>query len=77
MFKIDEATANSHGGADAIRKGIDAFRKALIDHESTVGIAAPTAKPLIEEILRRHGGEFEVEKPKEIVDSRIVKGKEK
>ena len=60
MLVIDHAIAKRAGGTDAIAAEVQRYRKALADHAFTVDVPAPPASPLVEEIVRRHGGDFEV-----------------
>lgn len=50
---------------EELSTAVEEFAAALNNHQFTVNVPAPTASPLIEEIVRRHGGEFEVEESEE------------
>ena len=39
---------------------IASFQRALLDHAATVDLAAPTAHPLVETIVRQHGGRYTI-----------------
>lgn len=52
-------------GDELTRAAIVAFQQALADHASTVDVPAPTAHPIIEMIVRQHGGTFTVLPPPE------------
>jgi hypothetical protein len=39
---------------------IAAFQKARLEHRLTIGIPAPTAHPLVEQIVDQHDGKFEI-----------------
>src|ERR1700736_4762331 len=39
---------------------IASFQQALLDHASTVDVAAPTAHPLVEAIVRQHAGRYAI-----------------
>lgn len=51
------------GGEEALAAAVADFQQALADHAASVGIPAPVAHPIVEEIVRLHGGEFEVLPP--------------
>ena len=47
-------------GRELADLAIAEFQQARADHASTVGVPAPTAHPLIERIVREHGGRYVV-----------------
>ena len=50
-------------GRELVNARIAAFRAAVAEHALTEGIPAPTDHPLIERIVREHGGEYSVVDP--------------
>jgi hypothetical protein len=50
-------------GRQLIDAAIAAFQQALAAHASTVNVPAPTAHPMIETIVRQHGGQYVVADP--------------
>lgn len=59
--KIDEQTVKAlWGDENTLRKEVDDFARRLKDHAKTKNIAAPTAHPFVEVIVRKGGGAFEV-----------------
>lgn len=59
-LQIDYRLMNAIGGAPTLDKAIAAFAQALIDHAKTIDVPAPTAYPLVEEIVRKHEGAYEI-----------------
>lgn len=55
-----------------LASAVGAYQTAREAHKLTEGVPAPTAHPVVEDIVRRHGGQFEVLPIKEFV--RIVDG---
>lgn len=58
--QIDHSWLEGIGGEDALIGAIAAFSQALVDHAGTVDVPAPTAHPLVEDIVRNHGGQYEI-----------------
>lgn len=50
-------------GRELVNARIASFTQALADHASTEGVPAPTDHPLIERIVRGHGGQYTVREP--------------
>lgn len=60
MKQIDHSLVVGLGGSETINAMISEFRSALEKHSKSEGVAAPTANPLIEDIVFNFDGEFEV-----------------
>ena len=43
-----------------LQAAVDLFASALAAHADTVNIPAPTAHPLVEQIVRQHAGHFTI-----------------
>ena len=69
MREVRKSYADMLGGD--LAAAVKEFAAAVEAHRFTVGVPAPTAHPLVEEIVRQHGGSFTIvddtppEKPKE------------
>lgn len=59
-LKIELAALEMFGGEQVLRDRIEAFITARRDHKFTENIPAPTEHPVIEEIVQRFGGHFEI-----------------
>lgn len=57
------ALAAQFGGEAGLAGAVAAFEQALSEHALTVGVPAPVAHPLVEQIVRGHGGAFSVQPP--------------
>jgi len=62
-LKIAREIIEQGGGTKTLDKAIKDFAKALKLHEKTVDVPAPTAHPMVMEIVRAHGGEYEIVEP--------------
>jgi len=64
MITIDEATVIANfGSEDDLAKAVTAFQTAREAHAKTEGKPAPTAHAIVEAIVIRHAGKYEVERP--------------
>jgi hypothetical protein len=61
MLQIDQDTAGTL--KFDLTLAVADFAKAVEDHRFTVDVPAPTAHSLVEEIVRRHGGQFQIIEP--------------
>jgi hypothetical protein len=61
MLTISRADILRLGGEGALADAVAAFAAAIEAHRFTVDIPAPTADPLIELVVRQHGGQYDVE----------------
>jgi hypothetical protein len=59
--KIPRAIIEHLGGEMAFSDAVVQYREAREAHTKTVGVAAPIAHPLVEEVVNRYGAAFEVE----------------
>lgn len=60
-MKLDkQVVAQIWGGSDTLLEAIKEFQRAKIRHAKTVNVPAPTAHPIVEEIVTYFGGNFEV-----------------
>lgn len=59
-------------GRELADLAIAQFQQALDDHAGTVDVPAPTAHPLIERIVREHGGHYIVRDPTPTLPTRDV-----
>ena len=50
-------------GRELVNAHIAAFGEAVADHSLTEGVPAPTDHPLIERIVKEHGGQYAVADP--------------
>lgn len=50
-------------GRQLIDAAIGEFQRAIAAHASTVDVPAPTAHPMIETIVRQHGGQYVIADP--------------
>jgi hypothetical protein len=58
---IDRAVIGKQfGSADALAEAVAAYQAACDAHAATEGVPAPSALPLVEAIVRDHGGAFAV-----------------
>lgn len=48
-------------GKSILVREVAAFKKAIAEHAQTVGVPAPTAHPVVEAIVKKYAGVFEVE----------------
>jgi hypothetical protein len=63
-FRIDRAVVDRQfGGADALTAAVAVYRQARQDHAATEGVPAPTAHPIVEDLVAFWGGEFDVVEP--------------
>lgn len=65
MIKISREFIEGGGGQAAFDDAIAVFDKALKDHSKTEGVPAPTTHPIIERLVRHHGGAYEIVEPPE------------
>jgi len=61
MLTISRADILRLGGESAFADAVAAFAAALEAHRFTVDVPAPTAVPLIELVIRQHGGQYDIE----------------
>lgn len=66
MIKIERATLDAYG-EDKLNAEVFAFTRALADHAKTVNVAAPTAHPFVEQIVKNGGGRYEVIEPVPVI----------
>jgi hypothetical protein len=57
-YEVPFAVAQNLGFS--LQSAVTAFTQALLDHRLTVGVPAPIAHPLVERIVRSHGGQFNI-----------------
>ena len=61
--KIDAQYLEAIGGKALLDEQIALFQLALEEHSRTVNVPAPTAHQAVEQIVRHHGGRYEVVDP--------------
>lgn len=66
---VDKNVLDKLGGAEALDLAIANFQRALEAHKTTQEVPAPTAHPLVEDIVLRYSGQYSVapepEKPED------------
>jgi hypothetical protein len=69
MLTISHADILRLGGPEAFAAAVADFAAALEAHRFTVDVPAPTADPVVELVVRQHGGLYDIEPepPPEIV----------
>ena len=61
MLTISRTDILRLGGESAFADAVAAFAAALEAHRFTVDVPAPTTDPLIELVVRQHGGQYDIE----------------